>query len=103
MPGMRRVVLRAFACLLLAGSATAGAQSSQWVWAAGKQTNDGAIVVKSLKQSGVTINASKNPSGAAVDIRQNAAVQPPVILQTVKKSAPNPWSLYYADRSAGLP
>jgi len=81
----------------------AQAQNAQWVWTAGKQSNDGQIVIKSVKTPGASSTVSKNPTsktgGQVVDVRQTATTQPPVLL---KQGGPNPWSLYYSDRAVGL-
>lgn len=81
-------------------SAVAYAAAPQWTWEAGKQTNDGAITIKSTNGA-TTYSGTQNPTANAVRINQNAATQPPTII--MPSGSVNRWSMYYADRAAGLP
>lgn len=57
----------------------AGAQASpQWAWDAGKQTNNGAITIKSV--SGGTYSGTQNPTGAVAKTNQSAVTQPPTVI-----------------------
>lgn len=75
------------------------ADAPKWTWEAGKQTNNGAITIKSTNGS-TTYSGTQNPTASAVKINQNAATQPPVV---IIGGGINRWSMYYADRAVGLP
>lgn len=56
-----------------------GAQAEpQWVWDAGKQTNNGAITIKAV--SGGSYSGVQNPTGAAAKTNQSAVTQPPTVI-----------------------
>lgn len=95
---MRKIFLM---LLILGGSSVVHAAGTpQWTWEAGTQTNNGAITIKST--DGVTTYAgTQNPTANTVHINQNAATQPPTVVVPSSSSAPNQWSLYYADRVGG--
>lgn len=99
---MRVEMLLMFAAMLLNGTAIAAGNPSapQWTWEAGKQTNNGAITIKSTNGS-TTYTGTQNPTGAAAKVNQNAATQPPTIVMPAAGN--NRWSLYYKDRAQGLP
>lgn len=99
---MRRRSRQALQMLaLMFGAPTVFAGSTpQWTWEAGKQTNNGAITIKSINGS-TTYTGTQNPTASAVRVNQNAATQPPTIV--IPSGGINRWSLYYADRSQGLP
>lgn len=65
------------AVLTLAEAASAG--SPKWTWEAGKQTNNGAITIKSTDGS-TTYTGSQNPTASAVKVNKNAATQPPTVI-----------------------
>lgn len=70
------------AALIAALVALAGpslAAGPQWTWEAGKQTNNGAITIKSTNGS-TTYSGTQNPTGAVTKINQNAVTQPPTII-----------------------
>lgn len=96
------------ASLLIASAAMAHAQSSspQWVWSAGKQTNDGSVTVKSLRSPGATMTGKRNPTGTAVDQQSNATVQPPVVMTASPPSTGDPyakWSFEFQKQIASYP
>lgn len=62
--------------------------SPQWTWEAGKQTNNGAITLKSTSGS-TTYSGTQNPTGAIAKTNQNAVTQPPtVIIQATSGGQP---------------
>ena len=71
----------------------------KWTWEAGKQTNNGAITIKSTDGS-TTYTGTQNPTASSVKVNKNVATQPPVVIIS---GGINRWSLYFADRAAGLP
>jgi len=74
------------ALVALAGPVLAG--PPQWTWEAGKQTNNGAITIKSVN-GGTTYSGTQNPTGAVAKTNQNAVTQPPtVIIQATGGSLP---------------
>jgi hypothetical protein len=72
---MKRTMI-AITALVIACQATAG---PQWTWEAGKQTNNGSIVVKSVSGS-TTYNVTQNPTGAVAKTNQSASTQPPTVI-----------------------
>lgn len=74
------------ALVVISGPALAG--PPQWAWEAGKQTNNGAITIKSINGS-TTYPGTQNPTGAVAKTNQNAVTQPPtVIIQATGGSLP---------------
>lgn len=59
----------------------------QWTWAAGAQTNNGAIVLKSTNGS-TTYSGTQNPTGAVAKVNQTAATQPPTVIVQATASLP---------------
>jgi len=55
------------------------AAAPQWTWEAGKQTNNGAITIKSTNDS-TTYTGTQNPTGAVAKTNQNAVTQPPTVI-----------------------
>ena len=51
----------------------------QWAWDAGKQTNNGAITIKSVS-GGTTYSGTQNPTGAVAKTNQSAVTQPPTVI-----------------------
>ena len=95
-------ISRITAALLLASVVTtAQATGPTWAWTAGKVQSNGAITLQSSNGSS-TYNAVQNPTGATANVNQNAATQPPLIIMQGRGQL-NRGSMYYADRSAGLP
>lgn len=72
---MKKVAL-ALWLLLLGQQASA---EPQWAWDAGKQTNNGAIIIKSVS-GGTTYSGTQNPTGSAVKMNQIASTQPPTVV-----------------------
>lgn len=68
----------AFIAVLVVLSGPALAGPPQWTWEAGKQTNNGAITIKSTNGS-TTYPGTQNPTGAVAKTSQNAVTQPPTI------------------------
>jgi len=66
----------AIAVLTLACQATAG---PKWTWEAGKQTNNGSIIVNSVSGS-TSYNVTQNPTGAVAKTNQSASTQPPTVI-----------------------
>ena len=93
--------------MLSVASMAAHAQNAQWVWTAGKQSNDGQIVIKSVKTPGTSSTVSKNPTskvgGQVVDVRQNATTQPPLIVQQVGGSPYDKWSFEFKKQTPSFP
>lgn len=73
--------------VLLALSQQALAMGPQWTWEAGKQTNNGAITVKSTNGS-TTYAGTQNPTGAVAKVNQNAVTQPPTVIVQATASLP---------------
>lgn len=70
------------AALIAAWVALAGpalAAGPQWTWEAGKQTNNGAITLKSTNGS-TTYSGTQNPTGAVAKTNQSAVTQPPTVI-----------------------
>jgi len=98
---MRRFAMICLAAVVLTATAPAAiAGAPDWAWNVGKQNNNGAIQVKSLKNPGTTYNATQNPTGTNAKVNQNAATQPPLVYI---QAGFNRWSMQYADRAQGLP
>jgi len=96
-----KIVFLAVAMIFSYVAFAAGNSSApQWTWEAGKQTNNGAITIKSTNGS-TTYTGTQNPTGSAAKVNQNAATQPPTIVMPA--AGYNRWSLYYKDRANGLP
>lgn len=97
-----RTIIALFTMITISCTAYAAGNSSapQWTWEAGKQTNNGAITIKSTNGS-TTYTGTQNPTGSAAKVNQNAATQPPTIVMPAAGN--NRWSLYYKDRANGLP
>lgn len=72
---LQKIVL-SMALLLLGQQVSA---EPQWAWDAGKQTNNGAIIVKSVS-GGTTYSGTQNPTGSAVKMNQIASTQPPTVV-----------------------
>lgn len=69
----------ALVAALLAVSGPSMAAGSQWTWEAGKQTNNGAITIKSTSGS-TTYSGTQNPTGAIAKTNQTAVTQPPTVI-----------------------
>lgn len=90
----------ALAAALLVLTTAAHAAPPQWTWEAGKQANNGAITLKSVSGA-TTYSGTQNPTGTAANTNQIAVTQPPTVI--IQGSDTNRWSMYYKDRTAGLP
>ena len=66
-------------CVALVGLAQQAFAEPQWAWEAGKQTNNGAITIKSVS-GGTTYSGTQNPTGAVAKTNQNAVTQPPTVI-----------------------
>jgi len=78
LPKLTQVLFAALvtgACLPSAMAAPA----AQWTWEAGKQTNNGAITIKSVS-GGSSYSGTQNPTGAVAKTNQNAVTQPPTVI-----------------------
>lgn len=76
----------AFIAALLALPGVTNAAPPQWTWEAGKQSNNGAITLKSVNGA-TTYNGTQNPTGAVAKTNQNAVTQPPtVVIQSTGNS-----------------
>lgn len=84
--GKARFVTAAFVACLIGTAALAG-PGPQWTWAAGAQTNNGAIVLKSTNGS-TTYSGTQNPTGAIAKVNQTAATQPPTVIVQATASLP---------------
>jgi len=72
--------MRAALGMVLMGLCSAtSAAGPQWTWEAGKQTNNGAITIKSTNGS-TTYPGTQNPTGAVAKTNQNAVTQPPTVI-----------------------
>jgi len=72
----------------LALTTTLTTAAPQWTWEAGKQTNNGAITIKSTNGS-TTYSGTQNPTGAVAKTNQSAVTQPPtVIIQATSGGLP---------------
>lgn len=69
------------AALMLAGAVSAAGVGPKWTWEAGKQTNNGAVTIKSTSGS-TTYSGTQNPTGSAVKTNQSAVTQPPTVIIT---------------------
>jgi len=69
----------AFIAALVVLSGPALAAPPQWTWEAGKQTNNGAITIKSTNGS-TSYSGTQNPTGAVAKTNQNAVTQPPTVI-----------------------
>ena len=65
--------------LLLVAVSVHSIADPQWTWEAGKQTNNGAITVKSAT-GGTTYSGTQNPTGAVAKTNQSAVTQPPTVI-----------------------
>jgi hypothetical protein len=74
---MMKTSIKSLALLLISAQAFAG--PPQWTWEAGKQTNNGAITIKSMN-GGTTYAGTQNPTGAVAKVNQNAVTQPPTVV-----------------------
>jgi hypothetical protein len=74
---MMKHIIKSVALLLISAQAFAG--PPQWTWEAGKQTNNGAITIKSMN-GGTTYSGTQNPTGAVAKTNQNAVTQPPTVV-----------------------
>jgi hypothetical protein len=70
-----KTVVAAFGFCFLAGAQA----SPEWAWDAGKQTNNGAITIKSVS-GGATYSGTQNPTGTVAKTNQNAVTQPPTVV-----------------------
>lgn len=74
--------------LALLGLVQQAVAEPQWAWEAGKQTNNGAITIKSAS-GGTTYSGVQNPTGAVAKTNQSAVTQPPtVIIQATSGAMP---------------
>lgn len=76
---MKRWIIIKFLVLLALAQTAIAAPPPQWTWEAGKQTNNGAITIKSVNGS-TTYSGTQNPTGAVAKTNQNAVTQPPTII-----------------------
>lgn len=76
-----------FALIVSVISLPVVAAGPQWTWEAGKQTNNGAITLKSTNGS-TTYASTQNPTGAVVKTNQNAVTQPPMVIVQATASLP---------------
>lgn len=65
--------------LTLALTTTLTHAAPQWTWEAGKQTNNGAITLKSTDGS-TSYTGTQNPTGAVAKSNQTASTQPPTVI-----------------------
>ena len=65
--------------IISALTATDALADPQWTWEAGKQTNNGAITVKSIS-GGTMYSGTQNPTGAVAKTNQSAVTQPPTVI-----------------------
>lgn len=65
--------------ILLSLGSAAYAAGPQWAYDTGKQTQNGAIIVKSVNGS-TTYASTQNPTGAVAKTNQNATTQPPSVM-----------------------
>lgn len=84
---MRDLKALAVLSLLLFPSVAGLAAGPQWTWEAGKQTNNGAITVKSVTGAG-SYSTTQNPTGAIAKLNQNAVIQPPTIVVQATSGVP---------------
>lgn len=90
------------ALLTLAAAGNALAQSrTAWAHKSGLVRTDGAIVLRTPSNPSVIRTAAQNPTAANVRPAANIATQPPLLIQ--KKGLGDRWSLYYEDRTQGIP
>lgn len=71
--------MKKIAFVLLLGLVQQASAEPQWAWEAGKQTNNGAITIKSVS-GGATYSGTQNPTGAVAKTNQSAVTQPPTVI-----------------------
>lgn len=98
---MQNIFKRSLIAVAMIASTLASAGSVDWAHQVSKQTNNGAITVKSVNGASTYANVKQNPTGNAVQTNQSAATQPPLVI--IQNSGVDRWSMYYAARAKGLP
>ena len=85
---MKHLQTIALIAIISLSTATGALADPEWTWEAGKQTNNGAITVKSMS-GGTTYSGTQNPTGAVAKTNQSAVTQPPtVIIQSTGGTVP---------------
>lgn len=78
-------------CTLALSATLSTAAPPQWTWEAGKQTNNGAITIKSTNGS-TTYSGTQNPVGAIAKSNQNAVTQPPTVIIQATSGSGTPFN-----------